>query len=60
MTEKPPVHLRFIGATIYCSVIGTQVKLDPEHRYGEAYTCPGCGHEEPARTGLPDFRLKTV
>lgn len=51
-----PVHLRFLGGTIYCSVRGSRVKLDADHRYGDAYTCPGCGYEEPARNWFQQRR----
>ena len=36
-------HLRFIGGTIYCPVEKCRVQLGPEHPYGAAFVCPGCG-----------------
>lgn len=53
MNERP-VHLRFLGASVYCSVKGSRVKLGEDHRYGDAYTCPGCGHQEPATIIRPE------
>ena len=38
-----PTHFRFVGGTIYCSVLGHRLNLGPDHRYGQAFTCPHCG-----------------
>jgi hypothetical protein len=38
-----PLHRRFIGGTIYCSVLGGRLNLGPDHRYGDPFTCPHCG-----------------
>jgi hypothetical protein len=40
-------HLRFIGGTIYCGPAKRRFNLGPEHRYRDAFTCPGCGAEVP-------------
>lgn len=47
---EKPTHLRFIGARVYCSVVGHRVRLGDDHHYGDAFTCPGCGTEVPGRS----------
>jgi predicted RNA-binding Zn-ribbon protein involved in translation (DUF1610 family) len=42
-------HGRFLGGTIYCSAKRGRLNLGPQHRYGEAFTCPHCGTAVPAR-----------
>jgi transposase len=59
MNEKP-VHLRFIGSSVYCIAAGRHVKLPDDLRYGDTYTCPACGHQEPAKKRTVDFRLKCL
>jgi hypothetical protein len=45
-------HMRFVGGTIYCPVAGERLNLGPDHRYGDAFRCPVCGVQVPARSGL--------
>lgn len=51
-------HQRFIGAEVYCGATQKRVKLHPDHQYGDAFVCPGCSAEVPARKGFVKDRFK--
>jgi hypothetical protein len=45
----PAKHMRFVAGTIYCPVETRRFQLGYEHTYREAFVCPGCGENVPAR-----------
>lgn len=38
-------HLLFIGGKVYCPTAKARIDLGLNHRYGAAFTCPGCGED---------------
>ncbi len=51
--QPAPTHLRFIDQTIYCGQVKRRIRLDAEHDYGDAFTCPACGAQVPERRTKP-------